>query len=506
MRLKPTVLLLVLASAPVLSQTAHWDTITRLTADPASQITGFVGQRSIAVDSEGSLHAVWLDSRTARPQVWYRRYDHTAQTWLPETMLTNQPTFCQRPAIACDAAGNVHVVWHMENWPCYGLWYKRYDATSHRWRPDTLIDSANADRLQLFPTVACPPGGRNVHVVWHGFPDTGIYYQVLHKEWRPDSGWLAREQVTAAPWIHEHVSVAADANDDLALVWRGMDFGGVTNQVFCRRRVSGVWQGVELVSDIPNDLSQYAPSVATGSGAVHVIWYGRAMMDLYYRIYYRCRDAGGWSSIDTISERVQLQQQSPSITCAANHECHAVWCGQTGVPHPVMQLRYASRDTAGYWSTPDYLTDRDSSNVCYPTMVTGSDSDLHVIWYDDSSGNQDVYYLRGATSGSGLSEVRAIDASPLHFHIAPNPAKSGFVNLHLSPRIPDSSVPVLFIFDVTGRLVLHSSLVTRNSSLSLDLRSLPSGIYMVRLTCNGFTALQKLVLQRQHTATHEKAE
>jgi hypothetical protein len=52
------------------------------------------------------------------------------------------------------------------------------------------------------------------------------------------------------------------------------------------------------------------------------------------------------------------------------------------------------------------------------------------------------------------------------------------------------------LYDASGRLVFNSSLVTRNSSLSLDLRSLSTGIYLVRLSADGFTATQKLVLQR----------
>jgi len=53
----------------------------------------------------------------------------------------------------------------------------------------------------------------------------------------------------------------------------------------------------------------------------------------------------------------------------------------------------------------------------------------------------------------------------------------------------------LLIFDVSGR-ILHSSIVSRHSSIRLDLRSLPVGVYLVKLSSDGLSATQKLVVQK----------
>jgi len=227
-----------------------------------------------------------------------------------------------------------------------------------------------------------------------------MYAQVFLKERHPATGWDSAMQVTSAAAIHDQVSVAAGRDGSAAVVWISRDFGGDYNQVYCRRRVAGTWQGVELVSDIPLALRQYSPSVAFDpEDAVHVVWHGRTLNDGYMRVFHRMRGNGGWSSVDSISGVRPYQQQFPSIACDAAGRCHVVWCSPAGSEHG--QLVYGQRDTDGVWSSPMILTGLDSGDVSYPSIACDADSGLHVVWYDASSGNPDVYYLRGVIPGSG---------------------------------------------------------------------------------------------------------
>jgi len=390
-------------STVVLAAEVTWDTITRLTTNPASQVTGYSGQHSLAFDAVGNVHVVWLDQRNVPYQVWYRRFDAGSQTWLAETTLTTRSANCFRPGIACDSAGNVHLAWHVESFQGTGIWAKRYNAATHHWRADTLIDSTSTSQPQQCPSVACVTGAGDVAVAWYGSPDTGMYSQVFLRERHSATGWDSAMQVSSAAASHDQVSVAAGTNGDLAVVWIGRDFGNDYNQVYCRRRVGSAWQGSELVSDIPLGLSQYSPYVAFDrQGAVHVVWYGRSSMNTYQQVFHRECDSVGWLGIDSISGERPYQQQYPAIACDAAGRCHAVWCGKGGGDH--MQLIYAQRDTDGVWSSPMILTGLDSGDVSYPSVACDADSGIHVVWYDASSGNPDIYYLRGFAPGAGVSE------------------------------------------------------------------------------------------------------
>ncbi len=80
-------------------------------------------------------------------------------------------------------------------------------------------------------------------------------------------------------------------------------------------------------------------------------------------------------------------------------------------------------------------------------------------------------------------------------HLSPNPLKAGFATLHLNPRLLESSIPVVSIFDASGRLVRRSVFSAQRSVVTLDLRGLPAGVYAVRLTAGGQTTTHKLVLR-----------
>lgn len=79
--------------------------------------------------------------------------------------------------------------------------------------------------------------------------------------------------------------------------------------------------------------------------------------------------------------------------------------------------------------------------------------------------------------------------------IAPNPIASGFATLRYS--LPNSGPITLTAFDVAGRVVLTRGLVLgRSGAVNLDLRHLSTGVYLVKLSGEGFVKSQRLVVQR----------
>ena len=467
-----TGLILLSALATAGAADVAWDTIIRLTNDPASQVTGYSSQHSVAVDAAGNVHVVWLDQRDVPSQVWYRRYDDGTSTWLAETALTTQQANCSRPGVACDSAGNIHVVWHVGSWNPLGvgIWSKRYNATTHHWRADTLIDSTSTSQPQQNPSVACAPGAGDAQAAWCRLPDTGMYTQAFLRERHPATGWDSVVQVSSSAVSHDQVSVATGRNGDLAVVWVGKDFSDDYNQVYCRRRVAGAWQGVELVSDIPLGLSQYSPCVAIDRrGAVHVVWYGRSMMNTYQQVFHRECDSAGWSGVDSISGERAYQQQYPSIACDEAGRCHAVWCSAAGSGHT--QLVYGQRDANGIWSSPMILTNLDSGDISYPSITCDADSGIHILWYDDHNGNQDVYYLRGFAPGAALSEMpnaelRAPKVGPTIIRgdipqTAARKPPTGGVILDACGRVAEGSAPGLYFIREPGGARLQKLVVVR---------------------------------------------
>lgn len=95
---------------------------------------------------------------------------------------------------------------------------------------------------------------------------------------------------------------------------------------------------------------------------------------------------------------------------------------------------------------------------------------------------------------SRTSEVRS---SGLRFSLFPNPLKPGVVYFHLTDKA-ERMAGQIRIFDVTGRCVYMQELSKDNwySGISLDLRRLASGTYLVRLEAEGEFWNQRIVLKK----------
>lgn len=380
----------------------QWDTIMRLTTNPASQSLGYSNQRSIAVDLNGNVWVVWLDYRRSPEQLWSRKFDRATGMWLPEEQITTSSVPCNTPSATCDQTGNLHLVWHTEHTISKGIWYKKYDARERRWLPDTLLEPTLYQKR--FPVVAARPNSDELHLVWYGNPDTTGTPQVFHREFSPESGWLPAEQVSSfSP--HYATTVAVDSAGDLCVVWLGKDFNNILEQVFCRRRINGVWAEIELVSDFSGSFSQSSPVVAAGAnGNFHIAWRGMNSVIIYPQIFYRRRTPTGFTPIFTVSQELNLEQGSPSVSCRGENECHLTWRGKTESGSGRYQLIYAFCDRFGRWSQPQPLTNLINGDVSRPAIVCDSERGLHITWQDDSSGNLDIYYLRGQITASGVNK------------------------------------------------------------------------------------------------------
>jgi parallel beta-helix repeat protein len=111
------------------------------------------------------------------------------------------------------------------------------------------------------------------------------------------------------------------------------------------------------------------------------------------------------------------------------------------------------------------------------------------------------YHTFDRTRDSGRDTSLLAVSSAKTLAIAPNPQSGGRGAVRYS--LPKAGSATLEVFNTSGRLV-HSSLAPaapvgqcgiRNSEFRLDLRSMPAGVYLVRVTAEGFSTTQKLVVE-----------
>jgi hypothetical protein len=92
-------------------------------------------------------------------------------------------------------------------------------------------------------------------------------------------------------------------------------------------------------------------------------------------------------------------------------------------------------------------------------------------------------------------EAERLTTGDWRLAISPNPLVAGFV--HLAVGGTSLSRPALVrLYDAAGRCIGVWRPLLRNGAADLDVRHVAAGVYIVRVEADGFTAAQKLVVQR----------
>jgi hypothetical protein len=87
-----------------------------------------------------------------------------------------------------------------------------------------------------------------------------------------------------------------------------------------------------------------------------------------------------------------------------------------------------------------------------------------------------------------------LDASAA-LRISPNPLAGGLATVRYS--LPKAGAARMSVYNMAGQTVMERTLAAgRSGSVSLDLRHLSNGVYLVKLSSGGFAGSQKLVVQR----------
>ena len=196
-----------------------------------------------------------------------------------------------------------------------------------------------------------------------------------------------------------------------------------------------------------------------------------------------------------------------------------LYCGTT-------QGLFKSTDAGAGWTRQGSMTvvravvvDTLDTDIAYAGTASGMyvTTDAGASWslFNDGLTNTDVITLAlrpgpngllfAGTDGGGLFRTtpllgigsRGVGAGPAYegFSFSPNPCRR-FASLRLGPGFRDKFQ--VGVFDITGRNVacLEVNAEPGAPDPVLDVRRLPEGVYLIKLSSDGYTACQKLVVQR----------
>ncbi len=403
--------------------TSGWSNATAI-----SDIYGWNGgssqNPSIATDSNGNVHVVWLDNTAGEwgtdIEIMYVNY--TSAGWSNATAISDiygwNDAGSFNPDIAIDIHDNVFVVWQDDTDGEWGsddeILYANYTGTN--WSNATLISDNNTgwnDGDSLYPHIAIDKDGR-LHVVWYDNTDGvwGTDTEIMYSSKEPENPIILsvlRDPIN--PNNLDSVNVTAHITDN---------YGVDTVLINSNHTGTPMDYEMDLLSGNNQDgYWNYTISAQTiGTIINYSIWVNDTYNNLATDGPYQYTVSSIWSNATVISDDITGwnigDSFNPSIAVDIFGNVHAVWYdttnGEWGTDNEIMYANY----TESGWSNATVISDDytlwNVGGSTYPSIATDINGNIHVVWTDTTDGEwgTDTEILYVNYTESGWSNVTAI--------------------------------------------------------------------------------------------------
>ena len=364
------------------AQLAHgqWTAARRLTWN-----SGYSVEPRIAIRSFGDPHVVWSDFTPGNWELFCLKSADGGATWGTSQRLTWTATASADPAMAVDFSGNLHVVYYDALPGKWQIYYKKSTDGGVHWTASQRLTwtSGWADCPDISTSY---PG--NLHVVWEDNTpgNSEIYYRNS-----TDKG-ITWSTVTRLSWNvgdSYYPAIAVDSSGDLHVVWEDNTPG--KRAIYYKKSTDGgaTWAASQRLTW--SSVETWTPSIAAdSSGNLHVVW-GEDTPG-YSEVYYKRSTDGGatWETSRRLTWTAGNSNE-PEIAADPSGNLHVVW-GDNLPGNPEVYYK-KSPDGGSSWGPTQRLT-WSSGDSWHPKIAADSSGNLHVVWDDDITGNDEIYYKK----------------------------------------------------------------------------------------------------------------
>jgi hypothetical protein len=364
---------------PISAQT--WTAAKRLT-----WTSGDSEHPAVAVDSGNTIHVVYRDDISGNFEIYYKKSTDGGLAWTTKRLTwTAGDSF--KPAIALDSSNTIHVVWSDNTAGNEEIYHQRSTNGGVTWGSAKRLTWTAGDSFR--PEIALDSYD-TVHVVWTddtlGWPNHEIYYR---KSTDGGDTWVGTKRLTWNAGMSVSPAIALDSINTIHVFWDDSTTGN--HEIYYKKSTDGgsTWGIAKRLTW--NSGMSYSPVVVLDSSDnMNMVWYDITPGN--FEIYFRRSIDGGtnWSAATRITWNTGSSFASDIAVDASGH-INVAWEDDTPGNYEI----YFKRSTNGgvSWSAAKRLT-WNAENSFSPEIAVDSSSNIHVLWYDHTPGNFEIYYKK----------------------------------------------------------------------------------------------------------------
>ena len=230
----------------------------------------------------------------------------------------------------------------------------------------------------------------HVYVVW--YDNTPGNFEIYYMKTTDGGSSWPLKRLTWTYNVSTYPTVAVDSSNHVHVVWQ--DYTPGNWEIYHKKSTDGgsVWTTKRLTYN-PSD--SFKPSLAVDSANhIYMVWYNDPLG--YTEIYLKRSTDGGSTWTTKRLTWTSGDSANPTIAVDSNNYIHVVWYD---VSSGNLEIYYKkSTDGGSSWTTKRLTWN--SGGSFSPTIAADANNHLHVVWEDDTPGNREIYYRRSTDGGS----------------------------------------------------------------------------------------------------------
>jgi hypothetical protein len=282
--------------------------------------------------------------------------------------------------MAVSEDGTIHLVWADTRDENSEIYYR--SRVGGTWGAEVRLttDPGHSHR----PCIAEAPDG-GLHVAWVDSRDGN--YEIYYKSWNSVGGWSADERVTNYGEVDCNPAIAA-CDTAVFVAWeRRMGSAFLVSAVHFAWRGGLGWSGAIDV-DVASARDSYRPSLAYGAEGLLHIAYERQTSNSpneLEKVVHKSWDGLVWSGRTGISTDLSFSR-NPSIATGVDSTVHVVWQDGENTGGDIFYARY---DGAAWQAAEQIVTGGTEAGT--PSVAVDGSGKVYVVWADNRNGESEIY-------------------------------------------------------------------------------------------------------------------
>jgi len=304
--------------------------------------------------------------------------------WTTQRLTTNAGDSF-RPDVAVSGA-NVYVVWCDETPGNREIYLVKSANNGATWQDSQRLTSNAGD--STYPSIAV--SATNIYIVWRDETpgNAEIYFR---RSIDGGATWQVAKRLTNNSGFSDYPDIAVSGTN-VYVIWE--DYTPGNYEIYFRKSADGgaTWQSAQRLTNNPGFSSN--PRIAKYGSNVYIVWSDSnpGNEEIYF-----CRSADSGTTWQPALRLTKNAGYSEVPSVAVNGaSIYVAWMNDTPGKYDIFFVNSADKGIT--WQTAKRLTSNSGWSMSPDIAV--SDTNIYVTWYDDTPGNEEIFFRRSADGGA----------------------------------------------------------------------------------------------------------